>query len=139
MRNTIGFEKSVLSRLLTESFHRMSDPALFRSRLVKPEPLPDYFPGSQTFVSKCMVWGATVIRPADVLFADDMPIWVLGAMVVDDEFFLVYNTLNFVGAVAVAATRWVRGTIARAALDSVDLRLPAAWHLDGDGVVVLSL
>ena len=96
--NTSAFETSVASRLLTEHLHRISEPDLFRVRLVQPQQVPDYRPGSPTFVSEIISWGgAYCTRPADIIFADDLPIWLLGAMAVDGEIFLVHDTMNFVG------------------------------------------
>ena len=46
------FEISVLRRVVTEFLQRISDPDLFRNKLVNPQPCPDYSPGSETFVSK---------------------------------------------------------------------------------------
>ena len=139
VRNLINFETSVLRRVISETLQRISDPNLFRNMLVRPQSCPEYYPGSETFVSEVCMWNGTTVRKDDVVFVDDVPVLVIGCMVVDGVFFLVHHALTFMGTVAGAATRWRRGESTMAALDFLGLRLPAAWHLDGDTIIILFL
>lgn len=143
VKNTVAFERTVISRAICKQLDHLDDPDCFRDRLVGAvdEPvLAALHRVAEARVASAAVWRGMRVAIDDIMAVDGCLYQVAACCSLEARVgFLVY-TFEMRCRVSATAARWSRSAeFSFLALDSKQVRLADGWYLEPDGsVVVLS-
>ena len=137
IRNTVVFERSVLSRALL--MHLGSTQNLRKDGLIDPQHCPDIW--DDGWISLLMVWEGTKLGESDVVFLGGDAVLVCGCVCNANASGLLGRRLTQVRQITSACAAWRPAPVEEVeifALEGVRCRLAALWsvELGGDLLVI---